>query len=343
MGTERYNPNVIFARIAALEADFVRRGATLLIARDAATLENGTAAVRAARLCATHGLNPDAATIERLRAARLGTPPEQAADLREMLLAPHAPTGVRVLEQTGWLAVHAPELEACRTVEPFGFHHVNVLEHSILALEVLLELFPNASLETRAATLLHDIGKPACKIWDARREHWSFFGHDDAGALLSAALLERFGCAPEFKERVALMVGRHMIRLPGDPASAARFVRRQRALLPDLLELMLADREAARGASSSAEARRQYQQGFDRVLEAMRVHDAPKTLLRGEDVMAVLGLEPGKSVGSALEYVRMLQDAGELHDTDGAKAALLEWARVRGLRQGGGASRSNPT
>lgn len=322
---------MIFARIQPLDSDFARRGSTLEVARDAPTLGDGTAAVRAGRLCAEHGLKLEGRTLERLRSLRVGTALEQAEHLRALMLAPYAHLGVTALSSTGWLGVHTPELEACRTVEPFGFHHVNVLEHSILALGVLLELFPNANLETRAATLLHDVGKPACKIWDERRGQWSFFGHDDAGARLSETMLERFGCDAVFRERVALLIARHMIRLPGDSVSAARFVRRQRALLPNLLEVMLSDREAARGASSSAEAREHYKQGFDRVLEAMQAHDAPKTLLRGEDVMALLSLEPGKLVGSALEYLHSLQDAGEVSSREEATFALLEWARVRGL------------
>jgi poly(A) polymerase len=143
-------------------------------------------------------------------------------------------------------------------------------------------------------------------------------------------VLKRCGYDEAFVERVALLVARHMIRLPADTVQASRFVRRQRTLMPDLLEVMLADREAARGASSSAEARHAYQVGFDRVLEAMKQHDAVKPLLSGEDVMALLKLEPGREVGKALEFVQTLQDAGDVATADEARAALLEWARVRG-------------
>ena len=214
---------------------------------------------------------------------------------------------------------------------PFGFHHLNVLEHSIEALRVLLELFPAATLETRLATLLHDVGKPASRIWDEARGRWSFFGHDDMGARLVKPMLERLGFEPVTLERVSLLIARHMIRLPSDDAQAARFVRRQHALLPDLLEVMLSDREAARGASSSSEARQAYKLGFERVLSAMNAHDAVKPLLSGRDVMQLLSLRPGPLVGQALEVLLELQTNGEISTPLEARAALMRWAAVRGL------------
>jgi poly(A) polymerase len=111
-------------------------------------------------------------------------------------------------------------------------------------------------------------------------------------------------------------------------------VRRQRTLLPDLLEVMLSDREAARGASSSEEARRAYKIGFDRVLSAMQTHDAVKPLVTGRDVMDWLGLAPGKEIGQALEFIADLQESGDVRDPGEARAALAEWARVRGMAKG---------
>jgi poly(A) polymerase len=288
-------------------------------------------AIRAARLCAQHGLKLEPRTLERLRALPSAGLLESRADLEGLLLSDQAAHGVHVLDQLGWVAAHLPEVEACKRVEPFGFHHLNVFEHSLEALRVLTDLFPDANLGTRWATLLHDVGKPAARVWDEARGRWSFFGHDDRGADIARDILTRLGCDASLLERVALLIARHMIRLPADTTQASRFVRRQRRLLPDLLQVMLSDREAARGASSSSEARHAYQIGFDRVLEAMKQFDAVKPLLNGEDVMRLLNLAPGPEVGQALEFVGTLQDAGDVNTADEARAALLEWARVRGI------------
>jgi poly(A) polymerase len=315
---------VVFHRVQQLEPGLSRRGSVLEV-RDASPL----AAIRAARWCAQLELNLRVQTIQTLKSIPSAGLLESRAELEALLMTNQAAHGMDVLDRIGWIGQHLPELEACKTVEPFGFHHLNVFQHSLEALRVLTDLFSDANLETRWATLLHDVGKPAAKVWDEVRGRWSFFGHDDRGAEIARDLLTRLGYDSGFIERVTLLVARHMIRLPADAVQASRFVRRQRALLPDLLQVMLADREAARGASSSAEARHAYQIGFDRVLEAMNAHDSVKPLLTGEDVMRWLNLEPGREVGQALEFVRTLQDAGDVQSADEARAALLEWARVK--------------
>ena len=290
--------------------------------------------LRAARLCAEHDLELETRTLERLREIKPAPPLESRVEFEGLMRARFAARGVHALSRLGWLRTQLPELESARELQPFGFHHLNVLEHSIEALRVLTELWPAASLETRLATLLHDVGKPAARVWDAVRGHWSYFGHDDAGAQLSKTILGRFGFEAALIERVSLLIARHMIRLPGDNTQAARFVRRQRALLPDLLEVMLSDREAARGASSSEAARQAYKIGFDRVLGAMKIHDAVKPLVTGRDVMDWLGLPPGKEIGQALEFIAELQASGDVKDEVEARAALIEWARVRGMVKG---------
>ena len=319
---------MIFGRSQPLGSGFGRRGSKLALVQP---LEPSVSSLTAARLCAEHNLSLEPRTVETLRGLPHGDPLESRPELTRLLLAPNAASGVTALRQTGWLAAFMPELAACAEVLPFGFHHLNVLEHQIEALRVLTELFPNASLETRVATLLHDVGKPASKIWDEARGRWSFFGHDDMGARLVIGMLTRFGFEAALTQRVSLLIARHMIRLPADETQAARFVRRQRALLPDLLYVMLSDREAARGASSSAEARFAYQLGFERVLNAINAHDAIKPLLTGRDVMEALELPPGKLIGQALEVLMELQSSAEISTPAEARAALRRWAAVRGL------------
>ncbi len=223
-----------------------------------------------------------------------------------------------------------PELEACRGVEQFGgFHHLDVLDHSIEALARLVSTFPDSTLETRLATLFHDIGKPAAKTWDVVRERWSFFAHDQIGAKVTRVLLTRIGFEQVIVERVSSMVDRHMIRLPADQTSAARFVRRNQKILPELLQVMIADREAARGPASNEQSRLGYQYQIDMVLEAMKQHSSLKVLMNGEQVMDFLNLEPGKSVGQAMGFLKTLQESGEVTNLEQAKRALLEWSKVQ--------------
>ena len=139
----------------------------------------------------------------------------------------------------------------------------------------------------------------------------------------------RIGFEPAAIERVSSMVDRHMIRLPADQAGAARFVRRNQKILPELLQVMIADREAARGTASNEPSRIAYQYQIDMVLEAMKQHSSIKVLINANEIMAFLNLEPGKAVGRALEFLKTLQESGEITNLEQAKTALLEWSKIQ--------------
>lgn len=314
-------------RSISLEPGFSRVGNALRIEGYETLVERP---LRAVQLASQHQLKLEKQTKTWLH--ELGTiePSKARDDLTEIMRSPFATRGIRLMSETGLLENLLPELEACRGVEQFGgFHHLDVLEHSIEALERLIATFPNSNLETRWATLLHDIGKPVAKSWDVVRERWSFFAHDQIGAKVSREMLSRFEYDENLIHRVSRMVDRHMLRLPSDQTSAARFVRRNLEILPELLEVMLADREAARGPASDESSRRSYQHGFELVLNAMKQNSSIKLLLNGEQVMEFLRLEPGKAVGQALEFLKTLQESGEVTTLEQAKTALLEWARIR--------------
>jgi poly(A) polymerase len=328
----------MFSRAIHIGHGFQRRGRTLK-----GTLENilerGNSPMVAARLCAENDfiLEPKLEALLREMVAHGRTlsheyPALEAvrSELSALLLAPDPARGIEVMHQLGLLERYLPELAACTGLEQFGgFHHLDVLEHSIEALRRLVIVFPDASLETRWAALLHDVGKPASKTWDVVRERWSFFGHDQQGAEITRTILSRLGYDAHLVERAAGMVDRHMQRLPGDERQARRFVSRHRAILPELLQVMHADREAARGPLADEVSRRDYQQGMDRVLEAMKVHDTAKPLMDGQAIMAFLKLEPGPMVGSALEFLREAEANGDASDLETAQRLLEAWAKAR--------------
>jgi poly(A) polymerase len=316
---------VFFKRDIAIEPGFSRVGNALRVERRETILERP---LKAVRLATQHSLMLEPQTQTWLQ--EVSGDQNILEDFSAIMISNLAARGVQLMADNGLLEKFIPELEACRGVEQFGgFHHLDVLDHSIEALARLVSTFPESSLETRLATLFHDIGKPAAKTWDVVRERWSFFAHDQIGAKVTRALLTRIGFDEMIVERVSSMVDRHMIRLPADQTSAARFVRRNQKILPDLLQVMIADREAARGPASNEHARLAYQNQIDMVLEAMKQHTSLKMLMNGEDIMAFLNLESGKAVGQALEFLKTLQESGEIQNLEQAKTALLEWVKFQ--------------
>jgi poly(A) polymerase len=318
---------VFSKRAISLEPGFSRLGNDLRVYDHQTLLERP---LRTIQLACQHSLKFQPQTKTWLQEVNISEPSSIRDDLSAIINSNHAARGIQMMSDLGLLEKFLPELEACRGVEQFGgFHHLDVLDHSIDALSRLTSTFPDSTLETRLATLFHDIGKPAAKTWDVVRKRWSFFAHDQIGAKVTRALLTRIGYNETVVERVSSLVDRHMIRLPGDESNAARFVRRNQKILPELLQVMIADREAARGPASNEHARIAYQHQIDLVLQAMSVHSSLKPLMNGEQIMDFLKLSPGKAVGQALEFLKTLQETGEIQNFEQAKTTLLEWATIQ--------------
>src|SRR5690606_19421230 len=171
---------------------------------------------------------------------------------------------LRLAADLGLLATFLPELDATRGVAQGGLHHLDVFGHSVLALERLVASYPAAGLELRLATVLHDIGKPTTAVPVVGRRV-TFHGHAKVGDVLARRALRRLRFGADNVVAVGELVRLHMLPLPADERSARRFVHRYRHVLPDLLRLMIADREAARGKLASAAGRRRYQEAMGRV------------------------------------------------------------------------------
>ena len=295
--------------------------------------------LRGVRFAATLGFNLESQTEAAIRAhaedLQAGTAPLPAwervnDELTLLLLSDRAAPGLQRLHRLGLLRVFLPELAAAEGVTQGSFHHLDVLGHSLEALNQLVQGFPDADLTLRWATLLHDLGKPPTKTHygDGRRYH--FYGHDRVGAELTGTLLSRLRVPNARRERAAALVRAHMVQLPRTEREARRFVHRRRELLPDLLKLMVADREAARGPGSSEVGRRAYRLAVAGVLEILAEPPPSKPLLDGLEVMRLLNLQPGPRVGEGVHFVREAEAVGDVRTKEEAEAALRTYAHAQG-------------
>ncbi|ANE43207.1 CCA tRNA nucleotidyltransferase [Deinococcus puniceus] len=288
---------------------------------------------RAARFEVTLGFRTDAATEQTVRevaaalaAGRLTLPaPERVREELHALLGHRdAARGILRLEELGLLALTVPELREGIGVAQGGFHHLDVFGHGVEALHQLLVRFADAPLPLRWAALLHDVGKPRAHALSGGQ---NFYGHDKLGAEITREVLARLKLPGDDTARAASLVGAHMLPLPQNDTEARRFVHRRRVLLPDLLALMLADREAARGPSSSPASRHAYAAALDRVLAALKDQPAaPKPLLTGSEIIALLDIEPGPKVGQALRALNEAAALGDVKNPQDARAFVQNWA-----------------
>lgn len=247
-------------------------------------------------------------------------------ELSKILLSEYPAQGIKLMDALGLLAAYLPELAKAKGVKQGGLHHLDVLNHSIEALRQLVQTFPEADLSLRWATLLHDIAKPQAKSYDEQQRYYHFYGHDKLGAEVAQNILKRLKTPKKLLERVSDLIRYHMLPLPKNSKEARRFVHRRRKLLPDLLKLMIADREAARGKLSNEASRQAYKVALSRVLEILAEPLPKKPLLNGLEVMEILNLEPSAKIGQALSFISEAEAVGDIANKENAIKALEHYA-----------------
>lgn len=312
--------------------------------------------LRAARLAAELELEIEPETLELARAcaSRAAEPAgeRQLAELRQLVGGPDPLRGLRLLDDLGITGVVLPELETLRGVEQGPNHHLDVYDHTIAVLEHTLEVEgdlqrfagdraaevaalldePLADEMTRRTALrfgalFHDIAKPATK---AERDGFvGFKGHDEVGAEVIGEVCRRLRASRRLTQHLQGMA-RHHLRLgfliPEMPLSRRRvhaYLRATDPLTVDVTLLTVADRLSARGKGPIASpemvaahlqlAREMIAAGLD-----WRREGPPAPLLRGDEIAAELGIEPGPELGNAVAELEAAQFAGEVADREGA-------------------------
>ena len=110
-------------------------------------------------------------------------------ELNKIIMSPHPSKGFVDLQRSGLLSIIMPELAALDIVEKKdGRAHKNNFYHTLEVLENVAA--HGAGLWLRWAALLHDIGKPKTKRWDAAAG-WTFHNHNYVGMKMVKPLFQR--------------------------------------------------------------------------------------------------------------------------------------------------------
>ena len=262
-------------------------------------------------------------------------------ELTKLLTTPRPRPGLELLVETG-LAEHVlPELPALRLEIDEHHRHKDVYEHSLTVLEQAIDretgpdgAVPGPDLVLRLAALLHDVGKPATRRFEAGGGV-SFHHHEVVGAKLAAKRLKALRFDSATVKAVARLVELHL-RFHGygdagwTDAAVRRYVRDAGPLLERLHRLTRSD-STTRNKRKAARLAASYDALEERIalLQEQEELDAIRPDLDGEQIMAILGIPPGREVGEAYRFLlaeRM--EHGPLGE-DAARDALLGWWAAR--------------
>ena len=319
--------------------------------------------LRLVRLAAELDLAIDGGTAEQARrdAGRAAEPAgeRQRAELERILLSRDPVDGLRRLDDLGLLAVVLPELKALEGVEQNRYHHLDVLDHTLQVLDGAVDLIDHpefafgaaapavaaalaeeldaesdVALAVRWGALLHDIAKPRTRQ-TFEDGHIGFPGHAEEGAVLADEMLGRLRCSTAMRRCVALLVREHLRLgfLVGDGEIDARAVHRYRVATDPYpiatVVVSLADRWSTRGTRARQRWIRRHEQLAATMAGLLAEPPAP-ALIRGDELAAALGIEPGPELGALLARIAEEQAAGTIGSADEA----VGFARSAGAKGG---------
>jgi poly(A) polymerase len=300
--------------------------------------------MRAARFVAQLGftVGPDLVAAMEVLADRLDivSSERKRDEFEKTILAPDPVRGLRLLVDSGAAEYVVPELPKLKATVDEHRRHKDVYEHTLTVLKKTVTLERERGFApdrvTRLAALLHDIGKPKTRSFDAGGGV-SFHHHEVVGAAMARVRLsEGLRFPKQVVEDVARLIELHL-RFHGyaegewSDAAVRRYVRDAGPLLERLHVLTRSDcttRNKAKAARLAA-AYDDLEARIERLAEAEELA-AIRPDLDGRQVMDILGVPPGPVVGEALRFLLELRlEQGPL-GADTAQAELLRWAGERG-------------
>jgi poly(A) polymerase/tRNA nucleotidyltransferase (CCA-adding enzyme) len=187
----------------------------------------------------------------------------------------------------------------------------------------------------KLAALLHDVGKPATmQIRDGRI---TFYGHEDTGAEMVRHIGQRLRLGRDATAYAQLVVREHM--RPGQlnalgtaltRRAVYRFLSDTGVAAPDVLLHSLCDHLAAKGPRVSRAGWDAHVAWTEAVLAESGIERHVKhttRLVTGKDVIQLLGIEPGPTVGRILAAIGEAQFLGEVQTREEALVLAAQIAR----------------
>jgi tRNA nucleotidyltransferase/poly(A) polymerase len=289
--------------------------------------------------------HPDTEPLTREAAPRTAeAAPERVwAELRRLVICERALEAIALAERLGVLEAVLPEVGALRGVEQSHFHHLDVYEHTMAVLEEQVrledrldeafgELAPRVAAvlhepladeltrgqALRFGALLHDVAKPATR--GVRPDgRVTFIGHDALGEQMIGAICRRLRTSERLRGFLGALARHHLVlgflvhSRPLSRRDVYRYLKHTSPVEVEVTVLSCADRLATRGKNAEPAIAVHLELARELMAEALdwRAAGPPRPPLRGDELAAELGIEPGPEIGALLARLEEAAYAGE--------------------------------
>ena len=209
--------------------------------------------------------------------------------------------GLRLMFDTGVMQIVFPEIAQMAGIDQRrDHHHKDVFLHTCTVVDNIAQTTDNVWL--RFVALVHDIAKPRTKAFK-EGTGWTFHGHEEIGARMMKGIFRKLKLPLEHLPYVEKLVRLHlrpMVLVDEIVTDSAvrRLVFEASNDVDDLMNLCRADI-----TSKNPQLVTRYMKNYDIVMHKIVEVEEKDRLrnwqppVRGEEIMAVCGLQPGKKVG----------------------------------------------
>lgn len=276
-------------------------------------------------------ISANAGRIEIVSAERITT------ELNKIMLSPTPSVGLKLMMKCGLMALVIPEIAALRGVETVdGRGHKDNFFHTMEVVDNVAHRSDNLWL--RWAALLHDMGKPLVKRYDAR-QGWTFHGHEAKGAHMVKRLFRRLrlpmGAEMRYVEKMVMLHMRPIILAEDEVTDSAvrRLLFEAGDDIDDLMLLCNADI-----TSKNEEKVRRHRKNFELVkqkLVELEERDRIRNFqppVSGEDIMTTFGIGPCREIGTIKDAIKdAILDGRIPNDREKAWQMMLDMGKELGL------------
>ncbi len=262
--------------------------------------EDALRMLRAVRIAAELDFVIEAQTAAGIaaQAAQLGKISRERVrdELIRIVQSPRPMQALYVAQKLAILKYVIPELEEGIGCAQNQAHSFDVFEHLMRSLQHAAD--KEWPLDVRLAALLHDVGKPATRVWSDEKKDWTFHGHDVVSARMAKKILNDLKFPKETTDKVSTLVRTHMFFSDPDVVtlSAVRRViaRVGKENINDLLNLRVCDRIGTGRPKAHPFRLRKYMSMVD---EALRDAVSVGMLKIDGTKLMELGEKPGPRIG----------------------------------------------
>jgi poly(A) polymerase/tRNA nucleotidyltransferase (CCA-adding enzyme) len=267
--------------------------------------EDALRIIRAVRFATTLGFKIEEKTA---KAIKKNSPWLQAIskerirdEFLKIIMAEKAADGIELLRELSLLKYIIPELEEGYGITQNKHHIYECYEHSLFSLKYAAQ--KNFNKYVRLAALFHDIAKPRVKKGEGPDA--TFYGHESVGAKMTIQILNRLKFPKKDIEKITKLVRYHLFYYNVGEVSESSVRRLVLKAGLENMEELLQVRMADRIGSGVPKAEPYKLRHLKYVIEKVSQDPISAKMLKvsGNDVMRILGMEPGPKIGQILDIL----------------------------------------